>query len=106
MTRRISYTKDAERDLREITAYTRKTWGDAQARKYLRALHNDIAALRETALRDPLFDEVLPGLRRLASGHHFVFYLAKEDRVLIARVKHERQDSSDLATDQARVRET
>lgn len=92
MSRRLSYSEEAERDLREITAYTLRTWGHDQAGKYVRGLRNDIAALCMSAMRHPAHDDLIPGMRRRKSGHHFVFYLANDDRVLVVRVLHGRAD--------------
>lgn len=92
MSRRLSYSKEAERDLREITAHTLRTWGHDQAGKYMRGLRNDIAALRTSAMQHPRHDDLIPGMRRRRSGHHSIFYLTNDDRILVVRVLHERAD--------------
>lgn len=92
MIRKLSFSKEAERDLREIAAYTLRTWGHEQAGRYVRGLRNEIAALRTAAMRHPRHDDLIPGMRRRKSGHHLVFYLANDDRVLVVRVLHERAD--------------
>ena len=92
MRRKLIYRADALADLNEAEAYTKHTWGYAQARRYVAALVADIKALRASALRYPLYDEVYLGLRRKRSGKHHIYYLAAEDRVEILNVVHVQRD--------------
>lgn len=92
MTRKLVYRPEALVDLDQAQAYTRRTWGDQQAKSYIAKLVIDIKALRETAFRNPLFEGVYPGLRRTRSGMHHVYYLASEDQVEILAVIHVKRD--------------
>lgn len=92
MRRKLIYRPDALNDLNETEAYTQHTWGGTQARRYVAALVADIKALRTSALRYPLYDDVHPGLRRKRSGQHHIYYLAFGDRVEVLNVIHVQRD--------------
>ena len=92
MKRRLVYTHEAKADLAEAKAYTIETWGHQQARRYVSDLASDIKALRLSALRYPLYDFVLVGLRRKRSGMHHIYYLTFEDRLVIVRIIHVQRD--------------
>ena len=92
MRRRLIYRPEALADLDETEAYTRRTWGGAQAKRYVAGLIADIKAIRLSALRYPLFDPVYPGLRRRRSAMHHIYYLASPDRVEIVRIIDVRRD--------------
>ena len=92
MRRKLVYRPDALVDLNETKSYTLRTWGDAQARRYVAALVADINALRASALRYPLYDEVYPALRRKRSGQHHIYCLAFKDRVEVLNVIHVQRD--------------
>ncbi|HVR91075.1 MAG TPA: type II toxin-antitoxin system RelE/ParE family toxin [Novosphingobium sp.] len=92
MKRRLVYWRDAVADLDDAKAYTRQTWGEAQAKRYVGALMVDIKALRLSALRYPLYDQVHPGLRRKRSAMHHIYYLVFADRLEIVRIIHVQRD--------------
>lgn len=92
MKRKLIYRPDALADLNETEAYTLRTWGGAQARRYVAVLVADIKALRISALRYPLYDDVYPALRRKRSGMHHIYYLASKDYVEVLKVIHVSRD--------------
>lgn len=71
-------TLAAEADLRGIVRYTRKAWGDAQARRYAAQLERGIEALAsgQGAFRD--MSALYPGLRMARCEHHFIFVLPRD----------------------------
>ena len=73
--------------MRRVARETRSAWGEAQAALYSAKLRDDIKSLREFPLRFPEY-QPRPGLRRMNSGRHAVFYLVLEDRVEIVAVIH------------------
>lgn len=87
----LVFRREAAGDLRRIAAETRRAWGEDQAKRYLGRLRDDITALREYPLRYPEF-AARPGLRRMNSGRHAVFYRAEADRIEIIRVLHVASD--------------
>ena len=88
---RIHFHTAASADMRRVARETRAAWGEAQAYKYSRQLRDDITSLAEFPLRFPEFDSH-PGLRRMNSGRHAVFYLVLEERIEIVRVLHGASD--------------
>jgi toxin ParE1/3/4 len=92
MKRELLYRPEALADLNEVEIYTKQTWGSAQAKKYAAALVADIKALRASAFRYPLHDEVYPGLRRKRSGMHHIYYLATDNRVEVLNIIHVQRD--------------
>lgn len=83
----LKFRTEASADMRRVARETRAVWGDAQAALYSAKLRNDIKSLREFPLRFPEF-EPRPGMRRMNSGRHAVFYLVGEERIEIVRVLH------------------
>ena len=57
MKRKLIWRPDALTDLNEVEAYTLRTWGGAQAKRYAAALVADIKALRASAMRYPLYEQ-------------------------------------------------
>jgi toxin ParE1/3/4 len=92
MTRKLIYRPDALADLNDVEIYTKQTWGSAQAKRYAAALVADIKALRVSALRHPLYDNVHPCLRRKRSGMHHIYYLASSEYVEVLNIMHVQRD--------------
>jgi toxin ParE1/3/4 len=82
---RLKFRAEASADMRRVSRETRARWGDAQAAIYAAQLRDDIKSLCEFPLRFPEF-AARPGLRRMNSGRHAVFYLVTQDRIDIVRV--------------------
>ena len=83
----------AEVDLRGIIRYTRKQWGDVQARHYVAKLEQGIARL--AASQGPFKDmsELYPTLRMAHCEHHYVFCLPRGNApALIVAIFHERMN--------------
>lgn len=88
---RLKFRTKASADMRRVSRETRTRWGEAQAARYAAQLLSDIKSLCEFPLRFPEF-EPRPGLRRMNSGRHAVFYLVLEGRIEIVRVVHGASD--------------
>ena len=83
----------AEEELREILRYTRKNWGEAQAKKYAAKLRECIQALAtgKTPCKD--MSDLYPGLRMAHCEHHYIFCLPTQNApALIVAILHERMD--------------
>lgn len=90
--RKVIVRPEAEVDIEDAADYTIAQWGREQARQYVGDLRRAIERLALNGLRYPEEAEVFPGLRRMRSGHHFIFYLIDDERVDVVRVLHERRD--------------
>ena len=88
---RLKFRAAASADMRRLARETRASWGEAQAAIYTAKLRDDIKSLCEFPLRFPEY-EPRPGLRRMNSGRHAVFYLVVEDRIEIVAVRHVASD--------------
>jgi len=82
----------AETDLIDIWVYSFRTWGEAQANRYLDAME---LGIRELA-RDPDAGNPRHALREgiwsKRIEHHIVFYTFTDEQVRVRRVLHEAMD--------------
>ncbi|HHZ1070144.1 TPA: type II toxin-antitoxin system RelE/ParE family toxin [Yersinia enterocolitica] len=93
MSRNYVLTDAAEADMRSIIRYTRKQWGDAQVRNYIKKLETGIIGLAagDGAFKD--MSEIWPRLRMAHCEHHYVFCLPRErELALVVAIFHERMD--------------
>lgn len=88
---RIIFRREASADMRRVARETRSVWGERQAARYASGLRDDLNSLRDYPLRFPEVEQ-RPGLRRMNSGRHAVFYLVFDDRIEIVRVLHVARD--------------
>ena len=93
------FSRRAEADLLNIGAYTLRTWGKAQAARYISELEACCRKLANNPALGRRCDEVRPGLRRLEHGKHVVFYRCKRDGILVSRILHQRMLPGLHATD-------
>lgn len=82
----------AEADLDDIAIYTKERWGRRQARQYLAALRLDIDSLAQFPASNPKQASQHGEFRKLASGHHMIFYLTVPRQIVVVRVLHERMN--------------
>ena len=62
------FSRRAEADLLSIGRYTLRTWGEAQAARYVGELEVCCQTLSDNPALGRLCDEIRPGLRRLEHG--------------------------------------
>lgn len=86
---RFRFSRRAEADLLSIGDYTLRTWGGAQAARYLGELEDCCQMLADNPALGRLGDDVRPGLRRLEHGKHVVFYRQERGGVLVSRILHQ-----------------
>ena len=84
------FSRRAEADLLSIGDYTLRTWGSAQAARYLGELEACCQMLADNPMLGRLCDDVRPGLRRLEHGQHVVFYRQERGGILVSRILHQR----------------
>jgi toxin ParE1/3/4 len=82
------FTAQARDDLRDIAAYTRDRWGDAQCDRYLTSLEwRCLQLAQEPRLRRPYDDD--PSYSRALAGKHAIFYRVEADgSLLVVRILH------------------
>ena len=82
-------SRSAEADLLGIGLYTLRTWGEAQAVRYLSQLELCCKRLAGNPGLGRRCDQVRPGLRRMEHVKHVVFYRETPGGVLISRILHQ-----------------
>lgn len=87
-------TPAALRDLESIWQYTAQQWGEAQAERYVDALHASFATIAHAPLAAPACDHIRTGYRRQGVQRHAVYYRLDADVVIVVRVLHERMDGA------------
>ena len=72
-----------------VGEYTLRTWGAAQAVRYLSEIETCCQGLAERPLSGRTCEEIRSGLRRMEHGRHVVFYRKQSDGILISRILHQ-----------------
>jgi toxin ParE1/3/4 len=88
----LALSQAAQRDFRNLLAYTEQEWGSEQRRMYRQRFTEAFAEL----LRFPELGSARPelgqGARAYRVGQHMVIYQASDMEVLIVRILHVRRD--------------
>jgi toxin ParE1/3/4 len=92
MTRQIIFRASARRDIANLAEQSEARWGKRQTRRYLDALEGTIQKLTDNPMLGHDAGLPRPGLRRMNSGRHAVFYLVTDERIEIVRVLHVASD--------------
>jgi len=85
-------TEASKKDLREISAYAKKTWGKEQEKVYretIRAALRIIARLPEIGQKR---EELTEGLRSFPVGNHIAYYVEKNNQIIVVRILHPAMD--------------
>jgi len=83
----------ARADLEGIWDYTARTWGEAQAERYILAIRQACMGLADGTRQGRPIDEIRAGYRKLAVESHFLFYRLNERGVVdVVRILHRRMD--------------
>ena len=88
----LTKSHQAEDDLIDIWESTYRTWGEAQAERYL----DDIEAAMVNLARNPNIgkarEAIRPGYRSWQVKRHVIFYRTIDETLFIVRVLHDRMD--------------
>lgn len=79
-------------DLREIWVYSFRSWGEAQADRYLDELEVGLCTCRDEPELGRTRDEVRPGYRSQLVRKHVLFYTYTATEVRVQRVLHASMD--------------
>ncbi len=79
----------AEADLLDIATYTKHTWGQDQAIRYVDDLEACCRKLADNPEMGRACDHVRSGLRRMEHGRH-LFYRIEAKRIVVSRILHQR----------------
>ena len=89
---RFQLTNKAYDDLKNIAAYTQKTWGIEQRREYLSRLDQSFRLIAENIEIGRNCDHIREGYRSHLVGRHLVFYRVEGEMVTVVRVLHQNMD--------------
>jgi toxin ParE1/3/4 len=97
---RYKLTRQAERDYREILAFTLNEWGVGQFDTYANVLDQSIERLVDMPRLGVSCDNIRLGYYRYRVGKHYIFYRINAEILEIARILHiKRRLSRDLFDD-------
>jgi len=85
-------TADAKASLMQIARYTQKTWGRKQRATYLRMMDACFSSLAVNPMQGRSRPDLHHALRSCPAGKHIVFYIPRQDHVVIVNVLHEKMD--------------
>lgn len=85
-------TRLAERDLIDIWRYTKSTWGEVQADKYLRQLETCCEKIAEGKVSVKEIKINNSFVLSHHCEHHYVFCLAGQSKTVVIGFLHERMD--------------
>jgi toxin ParE1/3/4 len=84
------FSRRAETDLLSIGDYTLRTWGKAQAARYINELELCCQTLADNPALGRPCNDIRPGLHRLEHRKHVIFYRQQHGGILVSRILHER----------------
>ena len=85
-------SRAARADLKNIAAYTQKTWGPVQRRVYIKELDVQFYFLAENPHSGVECNYIVDGLRKYHHKHHTIFYENVDQLISIVRVLHKSMD--------------
>ena len=85
-------TDAAKKDLRGISAYTKKTWGKEQEKSYREILRAALRVIAKAPKIGQKRDKLAEGLRSFPVGNHIAYYVEKGKGIEIARILHPSMD--------------
>ena len=89
----LRYTPAALADLDGIWTYTLRTWGEAQAQRYLREIAAASTAAATGQRPGQAIDDIRPGYRKVLVNAHVVFFRVVENGdAEVIRILHQRMD--------------
>ena len=88
----MSFTAEADADLRGIWLFSADRWGEEKADAYLAKIGLRLEYVRDRPERGRSLEGLPPFLRFVKSGRHFAFYRWDERMLRVVRVLHESMD--------------
>lgn len=79
-------SKKADREIEDIYRYSFQKFGEKQADRYLKNLHDTFAMLAEIPTSGRRCDHIKQGYRRHEHSRHIIFYKITDDSIFITRI--------------------
>jgi toxin ParE1/3/4 len=92
VTRRLEFSRAAIGDFEDIWSYTLNTWGAEQAVRYTRAIRDCCHSLARGERVGSRLTLGKQPFRKIRVGAHSIFLIESDDRFVVVRVLHARQD--------------
>lgn len=93
MTRKIVIAPGAQADIAAIWRYTALEHGREMADGYVRKLDQTMQMVREFPDMGSDSSDIRQGYRRIGSGSHLIYYIARKSEIYVIRVLHGRMDA-------------
>ena len=90
--RDFKLTEAAKKDLREISAYTKKTWGKEQEKVYRQSIRNALRMIAKLPEIGQIREELAEGLRSFPVGDHIAYYVERSHQIIVVRILHPAMD--------------
>ena len=90
----IRLSEAAKEYLIDIWISTRSRWSEAETDSCLDDLDRALRMLADNPRKGVDCTHILPGMRRLIVGRHAAFYLIRDNRIRILRVRHQSMGSA------------
>jgi toxin ParE1/3/4 len=91
----IHFTSEADDDLKSISLYTWRNWGEEQATIYEAMIGRALDLLREHPRLGQPRDDLFPGCRSVQVEQHVIYYHQPQTtEIEVLRILHSRQDAS------------
>jgi toxin ParE1/3/4 len=85
-------TEAAKMDLREISEYTKKTWGKEQEKVYRETIRAALSIIAKLPEIGQMREELAEGLRSFPVGNHIAYYVEKSGQIMVVRILHPSMD--------------
>lgn len=90
---KVKYSALARKDVQSIKTWTFRNFGPAKAKHYVRQIQQSMDLVVENPGLARSADHLEPGLQRIESGSHVIYFRFTETSINIMRVLHGRQDA-------------
>ncbi|MGD8837710.1 MAG: type II toxin-antitoxin system RelE/ParE family toxin [Desulfobacteraceae bacterium] len=92
--RNFKLTEAAKEDLRNISAYTKKTWGKEQEKVYRETIRTALSNIAKSPEIGRKREELAEDLRSFPVGNHIAYYIKKINQIMVVRILHPAMDKA------------
>ena len=86
------FTEKAEQDFENISIYTKKLWGNAQARKYMCEIQSACRNIASNPNIGINAEKLGKNVKMFPKNKHNIFYVKRNNDIVIVRILHGSQD--------------
>ena len=91
----VRLSRAADRDVANMSLYTRRAWGEKQQLAYEAAIDQALDMLSQHPQAGRSRDDLFPGCRSIQVEHHVIYYHRPDaTEIVVRRILHHRQDAS------------